>query len=234
MLYALLLTFSRAAWIGLAAGAVVLLPQVRLRIMRLLPLLLIALVVGGAFLWQYRPLLAARTGVATESIELRSVADRVVYTDFALRAIEERLVLGHGAGNFPWRAAAYIEETFFDLKGDHVHHVFLGVWAELGVVGFALFVLALVLGVEAGLRSRAGYILPLQSGTRRGRMYPAPSHNPALAAVVAFAVVGLFDHYPYSQLPFMALWWGLLAASGVPGHGEQQPGERLAERVEAQ
>lgn len=214
--YALLLTFSRAAWIGLVAGAVALLPYIRLRVWRLLPLVAIALLVGGVFVWQYRSLLAARTGVATESIELRSVADRVVYTDFALRAIEEQPILGQGAGNFPWRAADYIRETFFDLKGDHVHHVFLGVWADLGAVGFGLFVLALALGVEASVR-RTGLRTGLEAPLPHGEGLWVRVDRPALVAcVIAFAVVGLFDHYPYSQLPFIALWWGLLAAAYEP------------------
>jgi hypothetical protein len=208
LLYGLLLTFSRAAWLALAAGGVAWMGMVFVRrrgagAQTIAPLrtfvvpLIVSLLVGGLFLAQYRPLIGARVGEGAESLELRSVSDRLVYTDFALRAIEERPLIGQGAGYFPWRAAAYLRETFFDLRGDHVHQVFLSVWAELGLVGFALLCAALCLGVEAALRAGAG-------GLRAG----------LLASVLALAVVGLFDHYPYSQLPFMALWWGLLAASG--------------------
>jgi O-antigen ligase len=169
-------------------------------------LIIAALLVGGLFLAQYRPLIGARVGEGAESLELRSVSDRLVYTDFALRAIEERPLIGQGAGYFPWRAAAYLRETFFDLRGDHVHQVFLSAWAELGLVGFALLCAALCLGVEAALRAGAR-----DGGLRAGM----------LASVLALAVVGLFDHYPYSQLPFMALWWGLLAAASGHLEGSQ-------------
>lgn len=229
LLYALLLTFSRSAWVALAAGGVAWLGMMFVRrrgvgvqhvgaqyiaplrmasryiaplrspvVRRLGMLVLIALVVGALFTAQYRPLIGARAGAGAESLELRSVSDRLVYTDFALRAIEERPLIGQGAGYFPWRASAYLRETFFDLRGDHVHQVFLSVWAELGLVGFVLLCAALCLGVEAALRAGAG-----DGGLHAG----------LLTSVIALAVIGLFDHYPYSQLPFMALWWGVLAAA---------------------
>jgi O-antigen ligase len=238
LLYALLLTFSRAAWIGLAAGGVAWLGLVWRRddvgaqhdrarrgenvrvgaqyialgraqdlaplqpplYRSLIPLILVTLVVGGVFVAQYRPLLGARVGEGTESLELRSVSDRLVYTDFALRAIAEQPLVGQGAGYFPWRASAYLQETFFDLRGDHVHQVYLSVWAEMGVVGFVLLCAALCLGVEAGLRA----VRAAPPGDRALRAA-------LLASALALAIIGLFDHYPYSQLPFMALWWGLLA-----------------------
>jgi O-antigen ligase len=254
LLYAQGLTFSRAAWLALAAGGVAWLGMVMMRrgtptdktgrlhhtkptegasgapgtqsapsvrlvkrsrlalavsverakyritipLRALLTLIMVSLLVGALFVAQYRPLIGARAGEGAESLELRSVSDRLVYTDFALRAIEERPLIGQGAGYFPWRASAYLRETFFDLRGDHVHQMFLSVWAELGLVGFALLCAALCLGVEAALRAGAG-----NGGLRAG----------LLAGVIALAVVGLFDHYPYSQLPFMALWWGLLVAA---------------------
>jgi hypothetical protein len=206
IVWALLLTFSRAAWIGLAAGAFVLLARLRLRWWALVPAALLALVIGAVFVAQYRPLLGARAGEGAESLELRSVSDRLVYTEFALRAIEERPIIGQGIGNFPYRVAVYLQDTFYDLIGDRVHHVYLSVWSELGVIGFGLFVMALALGIEAGLRRDPPAAHPADATARAA----------LLAAVIALAIIGLFDHYPYSQLPLMALWWG-----GVAGMGQR-------------
>lgn len=204
--WALGLTFSRAAWLGLAAGGLSWLGAVwrspSPKPGRAAVFAIAAIFVGALFVTQYRPLLGARVGEGTESLELRSVSDRLVYTDFALRAIAERPLLGQGAGYFPWRASAYLAQTFFDLRGDHVHQVYLSAWAELGVVGLALLVAALCLGVEAALRALRQ---PSPDSAWRAGL---------LACALALAVIGLFDHYPYSQLPFMALWWGLLAAAG--------------------
>ena len=201
IVWALLLTFSRAAWIGLAAGAFILLARLRLRWQTLLPAVLVALIIGGVFFASYRPLLSARAGEGAESLELRSVSDRLIYTDFALRAIEEHPFIGQGIGSFPYRAAGYLQDTFYDLIGDRVHHVYLSVWSELGLIGFMLFTLALILAVEIGLRHDAPTSHPANAAARAA----------LLAAVIALATVGLFDHYPYSQLPMMALWWGCMA-----------------------
>lgn len=218
-LWALLLTFSRAAWLGFAAGVFAVLPLLRwplrdrARRVQLLIAAALALAVGGAFVIGYRPFLAARAGSGGESIELRSVADRIVYTDFALRSISERPLLGVGIGNFPWRTSYYLLDTFYDLRGDNVHHVYLSAWAELGLVGFALLGVALVAGMEAALRALRrpapadAFVTPwLDDRTARVAL---------LAIVFALVVIGLLDHYPWTILHFQMLWWGALALAGA-------------------
>jgi hypothetical protein len=234
-LAALLLTFSRAAWLGLAFGGLVMLLGMwrqlfgeRWRLVRrrstslddaetpvspsgervnasrralfatLALSVALALVVGGWFVAQYRPFLAARMGEGQESLELRSVSDRIVFTDFALRSIRERPILGVGIGNFPWRASYYIAETFYNLRGDNVHHVFLSAWAELGSVGLALLLAALVCGLVVAIK----------------RLRDDAAYRVALVAIVAaLIVVGLFDHYPWTMLHFQVAWWGSLAGA---------------------
>jgi O-antigen ligase len=208
-LWGLLLTFSRAAWLGLAAGGLVILllalPLLRRRAHERGALLTLAMsaAAGMLFVTLYTPFLAARIGEGQESIELRSVADRIVFTDFALRSIGERPLLGVGIGNFPWRASYYIAETFYDLRGDYVHHVLLAAWAELGTVGLALLLTAIFSGALAAFRLiRAG-------GRDRCRIV-------LLAAFAALAVIGWFDHYPWTILHLQIAWWGSLAASLAP------------------
>ncbi len=229
--WSLLLTFSRGAWIGFAVGVFATLPLLlryhadsnahflanlaspcpaflagwRFNISpRLLLPLAIALAVGLIFAIIFRPFLAARAGIGDESIELRSVSDRVVFATFAYNSIIERPIIGVGMGNFPWRASYYLVNTDYDLRGDNAHHVLLSAWAELGLVGFVLLVIALVLGVEAVLRAFSN------------RNAEARAAIALLGGFMALTAVGLLDHYPWTILHFQAAWWGLLATAFHP------------------
>ncbi len=205
---ALLLTFSRAAWVGAAIGGVAFLlaiyPLLRDRRVRarLIALTAAVVLVGGLFFIAYRPLINARVGAGEEPVELRSVADRLVYTDFAIRAIGERPVFGVGMGSFPWRSAAYLRDTFYELRGDNVHHVYLLATAELGIVGGLLLIAALLYG-SAGMVAAVRASKNASERATRGAL---------LAAVVALAVIGWFDHYPFTILHIGAAWWGMMGA----------------------
>lgn len=201
-LWAFGLTFSRAAWGGFVLGGLVALPFLwrgGFLHRRLLLAGGLMLAAGGLFVALYHPFLLARAGVADSSIELRSISDRRVYTEFALRAISESPVVGVGIANFPWKASYYLMFTDYDLLGDNVHNIYLSVWAELGTIGLALYLIALLCGLLA-----AGRALWRQ---------PDPAGVMLLAGVVALLGTGLLDHYPYSILHFQVALWGLLAAA---------------------
>lgn len=209
---ALLLTFSRAAWIGLAVGGIVLTPVLIRRAWKY-PALRSAVVLaigavlmaGGFVLAQYTPLVLARTGQIEESIEMRSVADRLVYIDFAIRSIAERPFQGVGIGNFPWRTSYFLVETFYDLRGDNVHNIYLAVWAELGTVGFVLFGGALLAGLIGG------FVAVRNESRSQSIVDNGLTHRAALIAIVlALLAIGWLDHYPYSILHFQIALWGCL------------------------
>ncbi|MFN8373076.1 MAG: O-antigen ligase family protein [Anaerolineae bacterium] len=203
-LWALLLTFSRGAWLGLAAAVFALYPLIRRHLNGVWRHIFITagliVAMGIAFVILYRPLLSARAGEGSENVELRSISDRTVYTYYALEAVYENPLLGVGIGNFPWRSSYYLWTTDFDLRGDNVHHVMLSAMAELGVVGFTLLTAALVFGVEAALHT-------LRSAD------DARERACLLAGVLALGVIGLLDHYPWTMLHMQLAWWGLLAAA---------------------
>lgn len=206
-LLALLLTFSRAAWLGLALGGLVLAlagwrhlrrPEVR---RAALAGALLCLVTALAFAVLHWPLLSARTQ-GSEPTEMRSIADRIVFTDFALRAIGERPLTGVGAGNFGWQSSAYLRETFYALRGDNVHNIYLLVWAELGTPGVLLFLLALLCGLAAGAHAV--------------RATGDPFRAALLAGACGLLLIGLLDHYPHSLLHGQVALWGALALAGAP------------------
>ncbi|MDQ7026521.1 MAG: O-antigen ligase family protein [Anaerolineae bacterium] len=198
----LLLTFSRGAWVGFAAGALFALPFMMRRAnfwKRILPIIGLSVLVGIVFIAMFRPLLLSRVGVGEEGIELRSISDRLVYNQIARQAIIEYPFHGIGAGNFPWYASVYIfYNTDYDLRGDNVHNIYLGILSELGVIGFSLFTLTFSSPIIAALKQRDTERIAL------------------LAGVIAFAVIGLVDHYPMTLIHTQALWFSLLSVAISP------------------
>jgi O-antigen ligase len=242
-LWSFLLTFSRAAWIGFAAGIFAIFPILihlyrksipKLSfsssiftphfsvssaslwfkfLPRLLLIFVIAGIVGLSFAITFHPFLAARAGVGGESIELRSVSDRLVFAKFAYDSILERPIIGVGMGNFPWRASYYIMYTDYDLRGDNVHHTLLSAWAELGLVGVVLLVATLVLGVETALRDFRREATGMGELTGRPIMVENTLIRLALlGGFISLTAIGLLDHYPWTILQFQVAWWSLLAA----------------------
>ncbi len=209
-----LLTFSRGAWLGFIGGALAIAPAIlraarpRTDLRRLLGIVSAALLCGGLlFLWLYRPFIAARSGLEAQSVELRSIADRTVFMTIALVAIDERPWLGVGSGNYPWYASAYLHyHTDYDLRGDYVHHIALAITAEYGFIGLGLFISFLFTGLEASLRA-------LRQDTD-----PIPRLC-LLGAIVAFAIIGLFEHYPWTLIHYQALWLGMMASAAHPPVG---------------
>jgi O-antigen ligase len=209
--WALLLTFSRAAWGGLTAGILIALALILARPRkqqsdwrRIRTVMLTFLTLATIFAFTYWPILAARAGVGEERVELRSIADRIVFQRFAERAITENPLVGIGAGNFPWRTAYYLAETDYDLRGDNVHNIYLLAWAELGTIGFTILLYTLFASVVLIWRR-----------VRDGRV--SSSELLLFSGFVALAAVGLLDHYPWTLIQFQTLWWGILATSfGAP------------------
>lgn len=211
ILWVFLLTFSRGAWLGFGAGCVALLPLLIRKPLKLTgarwglaTAILLSIFVAGAFVAVYRDFLITRTQV-TASTEMRSVSDRLVFTDFALRAAsssDQNTLIGIGAGNFPWRSSYYLVATTYDLRGNNVHHIWLTVFVELGLVGFTMFTFGTMLGIEGGLRQ-----------FKRDGL---PERAVMLATIIALGIIGLVDHYPYTMLQFQVVWWGLLAAAMCP------------------
>lgn len=203
----LLLTFSRGAWLGFAVGALAVLPLILAKtgaLRRLLPVVAALIALGIVFLLLYRPLVFARAGVGLENTEQRSLVDRAIYTQIALLAITEQPVIGLGGGNFPWYAADYLHyQTDYDLRGDNVHHIYLGVWADYGLIGLLLLYVWLALCVALALQhiKAEGYALE-----RVG----------LLAGFFALLIVGFFDHYPWTLIHTQLLWLSLPALALRP------------------
>lgn len=160
------------------------------------------LIIGMGFAVQFRPFLAARAGVgAAENVEMRSISDRLVYIDIALAVIREHSLQGVGVGSFAWVAADRLADTDFDLRGDHVHNIYLLIAAEQGIIGLGLWLSAMLLGGWNGLRTY--------------RHDPSPERAALLCAGVALLVIGVFDHYPATLFTMQVWGWGVLGVTSA-------------------
>jgi O-antigen ligase len=214
-LWSLFLSFSRSAWLGLAVGLLLLLVFTfrswrfdRTRLLQIVTIMGMSLVAGGLFFLLYQPFLSARAGIGDESVELRSVSDRNVYNQIAVDAIKKSPILGTGIGNFPWYSTDYLAKTPYDLRGQPVHNIYLSAWSELGIIGLALFLLIVGLAIRAGITNIK----------QRNSQQPNDTflYATATCGVVAFLVIGFFDHYSWTLIQFQVAFWGLMAVAIQP------------------
>lgn len=182
----LIATLSRSALIGTGAG---LLPLV-IVLLRALGAKRRRLILGGlaviAVIAVALVLIATRGDVVT-----RFFTAREFFFNDSWREIQRNPILGTGAGALMITIDAHGSDLIDVLP---VHNVYLYVWAEAGIIGLALFVLA------------CGSIL---WRIRR---------NPALiwgCAFLAVCVTMLFDNYWWAIHPFQIVffwvvgyWWG--------------------------
>lgn len=225
--WGVLLTFSRAVLGGFVLGAMVcvglwwLLPRPlasRQEIWGAVgAMLLTALLVGAFFVGIYAPLLGVRFGVAHDEVaptfEDYSAASRAVYREQALALIKQQPWRGVGIGNFAWESAYLLQFDWRDLRGDNVHNIYLLALAEVGGVGFAFYLGAIVVSLGLILRR-----------ARRGEI--TPTHLGLASGVVAWLGIGWFDHYAWTQFGFQLLFWGALGvalSSSTAGRKTQNP-----------
>jgi O-antigen ligase len=145
----LLLTFSRAAWLGTLVGGgamLVLLAWAWHRkqwspdwlALGLLSAVLLGLIVSFvAINW---PLLQPRLGLVSQGTEIRSVEARKMQVPAALELIRLRPVLGVGLGNYPTALYQLARDTVAAYPVfQPVYNVALLVTAELGILGGLLW-----------------------------------------------------------------------------------------------
>jgi O-antigen ligase len=196
----IVLTVTRAAWLGSAVGLMVALlatPQTR---RYFVPAVLAGLVmVVGAL-----ALVPGFSGAADERFnDDRPLWDRKNYNNAAVRMIEERPLLGFGWNTYVMRSAEYQRlgpDYPVTRRGVEVHNVFLSNAAELGLVGTLLWGAALAIAV-------GGAVL------RRGPPELAAWQIGMLAIAVQWLVVANFAPLGYAfSNALLWLWAGIIWA----------------------
>jgi len=238
LVFSLAATYSRGAWLGLAAGLLVLAaaftrwPELLPR-PTMLALLIGCVTVPFALLlpsvlsrMQQRPSSEPAWNLPIDPEREGSGAMRRAIWSGALRAAMSRPVLGWGIGAFRQAYDVSKDPTMKRLEAeggrtaDQAHNHYLGILAERGVLGLAAFAVltALTLGAAA---------MAMASGT--------PAMGRVLVAGLAGSVVALLAHglvddnlslVPHGTLLFAGL--GLLAAAPATARRESRPSRGVA------
>ena len=191
---ALVLTFSRGAFLALVVFAILTLATVRPNLRK--PLLALA-VVGAALVVvtilvaSNTPLMQSRFSYVALNYTLQTRSVIYVATWQMLTA---HPIFGLGLGGY-----LYVLHDFPEI---YPHDVYLAFWAELGLLGLVAFLIIL-----AGLIWRGWRALPLAAGFERALLWGA------LGTFVLWGVHGIFDT-PYWKNDMSVEFW-LVAAVEV-------------------
>ncbi|MFH1426286.1 MAG: O-antigen ligase family protein [Candidatus Kerfeldbacteria bacterium] len=179
---ALFFTFSRQAWIALAAAVAILVAftfikqkQFPARVAIGIAAVILPFIVLTAM---YPQLVTARMQ-SDAPLEQLSMSERQLYAEQATQMLKKEWVTGVGMGNYT--AFLHAQDAKQDIiKETHdyqpVHNIYLLAFAELGIfgaLGFILFLLSLFMGRDWKNPHTLAWALP----------------------VIALLTIGLFDHY---------------------------------------
>ena len=145
----LLLTFTRAAWIGFALGLLwlVVLATKRGGSTRRVALIAMVACIGAAILWPMIALRAAERGSAS------ALDERSALMAMAWAVIKANPLLGVGAGAYSFVFRQYLPPEFNREWLFVVHNQYLLQWAETGILGVLGLVAFWIQGLRESLRA---------------------------------------------------------------------------------
>jgi len=137
------------------------------------------------------------------------------------RMVDDHPIRGVGAGNFPVRSVDYLlrpgrteSDRFIVDTPKEPHNIYLAVLAELGIVGFALFVTILVTSLAAAIHAARQF-------TRRGQPVLDLLSRTLFIGLVGYLAALFFS----SQLFEKQLWLLLATAPALLAIAQRAPGE---------
>lgn len=194
MIAGVLASFSRGAWLGVAAGlfvsVVVALRRFWVTALAIAPIALLLLIAAGgqlgsslvgerfgSILDEARPFDAANVTITPDNF---AVAERMAHWQAGWRMFTDDPLTGVGAGNFNASYPEYFVRSTFRISQGHAHNFYIQILAENGLVGLVLYVTLalsfLMLALFVALRSREGLSRALSLGAV-GSMSAVYLHN---------------------------------------------------------
>jgi len=192
---ALFFSFSRAAWLALAAGLIVM--MLGAAINKNLPaqknILQTVLISGLMFFilfFQFPNLVMTRL-YSGQRLEIKSKSERLESIKNSWPIIKNNWASGVGAGNYTLALERQLpgEQSYFYQPA---HNVFILVFSEIGLFGLLFFILIIIFPFVRLLRRRE---------------YAASRNDSKLAILVALIVVMSLDHWLWSLHFGMLFFW---------------------------
>lgn len=198
---ALVMTYSRAGWIGLAMAALLF---IFLWNKKLLP----AIVLLGVAAIPFLPDTVLMRLTTIFNLSDTSTSSRFPLYEAALRLLIHRPLQGAGLGSDAVRSAVTDLNLYYGKSPFvHCHNIYLQVWAETGLLG-----LLSLLGAVGWTLKRGGKTVLRNMGSSSVRMLIAGS----VSALLGIMVCGIADyiwHYPRVMLIFWFVF--AMAVSGI-------------------
>jgi len=197
---ALLITFSRSAWMGFLVAIAIIIFLLRKKInkkllQKTLSLFVVLAAIFSIFLFSYYELIFPR--LAPENrLESKSINERSVLLEESKSIIKNNFFLGVGAGNYTNYLQQKSSEKKPVWKNQPVHNVFLLIFAELGIVGFLLFLGILIFTFLEKIYFSYQKLTPLNIFV--------------LSSIFALIVISLFDHWLWTNVSGLILLWLIL------------------------
>jgi len=211
---ALLLTFTRSAWLGWLAAVFVLIAATRPRWMTFAVPVLVA---GIALL----PLSLFSRAVSSFDTRQSSNLDRIRMVQAGIEIIRDYPLFGVGPANVKEIYPLYRKSDAPRFRPPHLHNNIIQIWAERGILGLAGYVLLLALFLRECTRGWRGAARPLA--------------EIGIAVTVAMTYAGLFEFNFGDTEPFLLLLdlFALVVASIEASAGEPASAARPSRPVRA-
>lgn len=207
---ALLLTFSRSAWIAFLIGSLLIVSVEVWRkksvvLSRVVFLAIACLLAASPFIYRDLPYLSGRfnadASFSANRVERGSIIERVYLIAAAKRIFVDHALTGVGLG----ASVVAMQQVYstFAVNYQPPHLTLLASALETGVFGAAFFFIL------------SGYPL-LLFAVQRNRLHIARYLIPCGAVLLAILIVGIFDYYPWGYMTgryWQWMAWGLWASA---------------------
>jgi O-antigen ligase len=206
MLWGLIVTYTRGAWIGFAGGVLTVAATVRRGRWALVGGLL--LLVAGALVSPYE---LRHRFLSMADPEEAGVRERIYMWKSGLAMWRERPILGVGPGGVKRDYVRYAREEALKKRTGHVHNTPLQILVERGVLGLAAWLWVWIAFYAHAIRRLRR--LPAEAVAERALVVGG------IAAITGFLIGGLSE-YNFGDSEVVMVAWCVMALPFIDGAGD--------------